>query len=74
MEPGASRGSGLSAEDMQIAERLADPQHPMAAPSRFPDYVPEPDRLQHRNVILLAPRIGDRQVDIDGRLGRESRD
>jgi hypothetical protein len=37
------------------------------------DHQPEPDPFQRRHVILLAPRIGHRQVDVDNRLGCQPR-
>jgi hypothetical protein len=61
-------------EDVQVAGRLVRRQHPVAVPPGLADHQPEPGRLQRRHVVLLAPGVGHRQVDVDDGLGRQSRD
>src|ERR1700722_1011516 len=70
-DPMPDRLGAVEPENMQIAARLIRHQNPAAVPPGLADYQPEPDPSQRRYVILLASRIGHRQVDVDDGLGRQ---
>jgi Platelet-activating factor acetylhydrolase, isoform II len=72
-DPVPDRLGAVEPENMQIAARLIRHQSPVAVPPGLADHQPEPDLFQRRHVVLLAPGIGHRQVDVDDGLGRQPR-